>query len=271
MTTQERFQGPIPEVYERLFVPLIFEPYAEDLAGRIATFKPDNVLEIAAGTGVVTRAMAARLAPDIAIVATDLSPAMLDVAKSRQANDPRIAWQTADAMALPFPDERFDLVVCQFGAMFFPGKVGGYGEARRVLRPRGHFLFNVWDGLAANDFARAAHEALGAIFPESPPEFMARIPHGYFDEATIRAQLAEAGFSDIQFEAVAAESRAPTALQAATAYCQGTPMRPEIESRAPGALAEVTGRVAEVFAQRFGEGPVTGNIRAFVVQASRPG
>ena len=137
--TDKVFAGSVPEIYDRLLVPLIFEPYATDLAGRIAAGKPHDVLETAAGTGVLTCALAERLSPDVRITATDLNQPMLDKATARQSDPRRVTWRQADALALPFPDRSFDVVACQFGVMFFPDKVQGYREARRVLRPDGHF------------------------------------------------------------------------------------------------------------------------------------
>jgi ubiquinone/menaquinone biosynthesis C-methylase UbiE len=155
-TSDKVFAGSIPELYERLLVPLIFECYARDLAARVAAAIPNDVLEIAAGTGVVTRAMAARLPSGARIVATDLNQPMLDEAAKRLPSDARVAWQQADAMALPFPDASFDVVACQFGAMFFPDKVAAYRQARRVLRSGGRFMFNVWDKIADNEFAEGS-------------------------------------------------------------------------------------------------------------------
>jgi SAM-dependent methyltransferase len=168
-TTDKLFAGPIPELYERFLVPLIFESYARDLAKRVAETKPQDVLETAAGTGVLTRAMASCLPAAARIVATDLNAPMLEEATKRQAGDRRIEWRQADALALPFPVESFDVVACQFAAMFFPGKVGAYKEARRVLRSGGHFMFNVWDRISENEFADVVTQALAAIFPDDPP------------------------------------------------------------------------------------------------------
>src|ERR1700750_3284373 len=179
-TSDTVFAGSIPDIYDRLLVPLIFEPYARDLAERVAATKPQLVLETAAGTGAVTRALAASLA-DARIVATDLNQPMLAHAKARQSGNARIEWKQADALALPFEDQTFDIVVCQFGAMFFPDKVQGYREAHRALKPGGRFHFNVWDNIATNEFADVVTEVLATMFPEDPPRFMARTPHGYCD------------------------------------------------------------------------------------------
>jgi ubiquinone/menaquinone biosynthesis C-methylase UbiE len=265
-TTDKVFSGSIPELYERLLVPLIFEPYARDLAKRIAAAAPRDVLETAAGTGVLTRAMAASLPAATLIVATDLNQPMLDQAAKRLA-DARVAWKQADALALPFPAARFDVVACQFGAMFFPDKVQGYKEARRVLRSGGRFIFNVWDKIADNEFADVVTSALAEIFPHDPPRFLARTPHGHHDAEQIRRELKAAGFSEIAIEAVDETSRAASARDAAVAYCQGTPLRSEIEARDATGLERATVHAAAALARRLGNGAIEGRIRAIVVTA----
>jgi ubiquinone/menaquinone biosynthesis C-methylase UbiE len=266
VATDKVFAGSIPELYDRLLVPLIFEPYALDLAERMAKAAPRSVLEVAAGTGVLTRAMASHLAADARLTVTDLNQPMLDHAKARQP-DERIEWKQADALALPFADASFDAVACQFGVMFFPDKVQGYREARRVLKPGGHYIFNVWDRISENEFADAVTQALATLFPSDPPRFLARTPHGYHDAGQIRRELGAAGFSDISVEAVDHRSKAASPRDPAIAYCQGTPLRNEIEAR--GNLEEATNRAAEAVAQRFGNGAVDGRIRAFVITAMR--
>ena len=264
------FAGSVPELYDQLLVPLIFEPYADDLARRVVALQPLRVLETAAGTGVVTRAMARLLPPGTAIVATDLNPPMLDRAAAIGAAR-QVQWRQADAMSLPFPDASFDAVVCQFGVMFFPDRAHGYAEARRVLRPGGVFLFNAWDRIEENELAHAVTDALATVFPADPPRFMARTPHGYHDEEAIARDLAQAGFAaSPRIELVAARSRAESAAAAATAYCQGTPLRNEIEARGAAqgvSLAQATAAVAKAIAQRFGAGPVDAKIQARVVTA----
>ena len=168
-TTDRLFAGSIPETYDRFLVPLIFETYALDLAERVARANPRDVLETAAGTGVLTRAMASKLPAQASIVATDLNQPMLDHASARLAPDGRIAWRQADALALPFEDQSFDVAACQFGVMFFPDKVQGDKEAHRVRRPGGRFIFNVWDRISENVFAQVVTEALAELFPHDPP------------------------------------------------------------------------------------------------------
>src|SRR4051794_24149575 len=225
------FAGSIPEMYDRLLVPLIFEPYARDLAARVASVEPQDVLETAAGTGVLTRAMAARLAPKTRIVATDLNQPMLDYAAASEPGNGRVTWRQADALALPFEDQGFDAVVCQFGAMFFPDKVKGYSEARRVLRAGGRFICSVWDKIEDNEFADVVPDALATIFPQDPPRFLARTPHGYHDVARLRDELRRAGFASIAIETRDDISKAASPRDPAIAYCQGTPLRNEIEAR----------------------------------------
>ncbi len=266
--TDKVFAGPVPQIYDRLLVPLIFQPYAEDLAVRVAAARPQRILEIACGTGALTQAMAQRL-DAASIVATDLNPAMLDLAAERFSDDDRIACRQADALDLPFADESFDLVACQFGAMFFPDKPKGYAEARRVLRPGGRFLFNVWDTVAANDFTTVMLETLAELFPVDPPRFLARTPHGYHDLGTIELDIMAGGFARPAIERVEKRSRADSAADVATGLCQGTPMRGEIEARGTPGLAAATAAVTEAVERRFGIGPIEGALSAFVVSAQR--
>ena len=265
--TDKAFTGSIPENYDRYMVPLIFESYAADIAQRAAALSPKNVLETASGSGVVTRALAPMLAADASYVVTDLNQAMLDYAATRQNADSRISWRTADAQALPFEDGAFDLVCCQFGAMFFPDRPSGYREARRVLKPGGNFLFNIWDRIEENVFADDVTNALATFFPNDLPRFLARTPHGYHDVALIRSDLAKAGFFDVTIETRAHESRAPSPLDPATAYCQGTPLRNEIEARGPDRLQAATDHAAAAIAQRHGSGEVAARIQAHVILA----
>ena len=263
------FTGSIPEIYDRYLVPMIFEPYAADLARRLAQAAPKTVLETAAGTGVVTRALAAQLPANTRIVATDLNQPMLDRAKTLQPDPDRIEWQQADALSLPFDDGGFDAVVCQFGVMFFPDKIQGYKEALRVLKPGGRFLFNAWDKISTNEFVDTATQALAEIFPNDPPRFMERTPHGYHDPERIRDDLTVAGFANVSIEQVDGKSRAASALDAVTGYCQGSPLRTEIEARNPPSLQEATIHAANAVAARFGNGAIEGRIRALVVTAIR--
>jgi ubiquinone/menaquinone biosynthesis C-methylase UbiE len=265
--TDKAFVGSIPDIYDGIMVPLIFEPYAVDLAARLRDLTSGRVLEIAAGTGAVTRELARTLPETVEIVATDLNPPMLERARAALSGR-AVTFQPADAQQLPFGDAEFDAIICQFGVMFFPDKVAAFKEARRTLKQDGRYLFSVWDGIADNDFARTVHETLALIFPTDPPGFIARTPHGHYAQAPIERALKEAGFTSIAFETVASTSRAPTAREAAVGYCQGTPVRGEIEARDPSGLEEVTSRVEEALALRYGSGPIEGRIKATLVTAS---
>jgi ubiquinone/menaquinone biosynthesis C-methylase UbiE len=268
-TTDTVFTGSVAQLYESHLVPLIFEPYAVDMARRVAERRPRRVLEIAAGTGVVTRHLAVMLDAQCEIVATDLNAAMLEEAQRIGTARP-VQWRVADAMQLPFDQGAFDVVVCQFGAMFFPDRPHAYGEARRVLAPGGAFLFNVWDSIETSEFTDAVTAGVAKIFPQDPPRFLARTPHGYHDPARIRQDLAAAGFTaDVQIENIAFMSRAVSPEIPAIAFCQGTPLRGEIEARDASGLARATQAARDEMARRFGEGPVEGQIRALVVSAPR--
>ena len=268
MKTDKVFAGSVPALYESHMVPLIFEPYAEDLARRLSGMKSGRVLEIAAGTGVVTRRLAASLPGECAIVATDLNQPMLD--QARQKGTAReVEWRQADAMKLPFGDGEFDAVVCQFGVMFFPDKAHAFSEARRVLKTGGQFIFNVWDRIEDNEFAHVILLALAKMFPADPPRFMERTPHGYHDRAAVERDLRSAGFASPRIDTVSARSRAANATIPAVAYCEGTPWRGEIEARGPDRLGEATDLSAKAIAARFGSGPVDGKIQAHVVTVKR--
>lgn len=260
------FAGSVPENYDRYIVPLIFQGYADDMARRVAARSPKSVLETAAGSGAVTRAVAEVLPEDAAYTATDLNPPMLEHAQRRQADDARITWRQADAQALPFADHSFDLVCCQFGAMFFPDRVKAYREARRVLKPRGVFIFSVWDRIEENIFANDVTDALAELFPQDPPRFLARTPHGYHELTQIRQDLGAAGFSDIRMATRPDQSRAPSPRYVAISYCEGTPLRGEIEAR--GELAAATDHAAAALAKRHGEGEVSAKIQAHVIEAT---
>jgi ubiquinone/menaquinone biosynthesis C-methylase UbiE len=268
VATDKVFAGSIPEIYDRYLVPLIFEPYASDLATRIASATPRDVLETAAGTGVLTTAIVSRLPAQTRVVATDLNQPMLDHAAAKPSLRGRITWQQADAQALPFKDATFDVVTCQFGMMFLPDRVKGYSEARRVLRPGGRFLFNVWDRISNNHFADVVTNALTALFPQDPPLFMARIPHGYHDVARIREELIAGGLHHVSIETVDHTSKAGSARDVAIAYCQGTPLRNEIVARDASRLDEATAVAADALTKRFGSGAIEGLIRAHVIAAT---
>ena len=262
------FAGSIPQFYDTLMVPLVFADYAADLAALVAASAPRAVLETAAGSGVVARLLAPQLGADACYVVTDLNQPMLDYAASRQGPDSRIAWRQADALKLPFEAAAFDVVCCQFGAMFFPNRVAAYAEARRLLKPGGRFVFNVWDRIEENAFADTVTKALATVFPNDPPRFLARTPHGYHDTARIRADLGQAGFTDIGITTSEKLSRAPSARIAATAFCQGTPLRNEIEARDASLLQLATDRAEQALASRYGDGPVAAKMQAHVMVAT---
>lgn len=228
------------------------------------------MLELAAGTGVLTRELCRVLPEATALLATDLNQPMLDHAAARGTSR-AVEWRQADAMRLPFPDESFDAVVCQFGVMFFPDKQRSFAESRRVLNAGGIYIFNVWDRIEDNEFADVVTTALGQLFPSDPPRFLARTPHGYHDRDAIERDVAAGGFGQAEMTTVTELSRAELARTPAIAYCQGTPLRNEIEGRhASGlGLAEATDAAADALERRFGAGPIEGRIQAHVVIAAK--
>jgi SAM-dependent methyltransferase len=261
------YSGSVPALYDRYRGPVFFEPFARDLADCLADMHAGKLLEIAAGTGIVTRELARVLPESVSIVASDISQAMLDFAAA-QPGLARIRWRQADALALPFDDAKFDAVLCQFGVMFFPDKVAGYRQARRVLKAGGRFVFNVWDRIENNEFCCIVCEAMARLFPDNPPDLLARTPYGYFDTDLIRTELTQAGFGKIAIETVNRQSASPSARDLATGFCQGSPLRSEIEERDPNRLGEATDAATEMLQSRFGDGPIVGKMRAHVITAA---
>ncbi|MGR9245739.1 class I SAM-dependent methyltransferase [Rhizobium leguminosarum] len=257
------FEEGVADLYETLLVPILIEPYASQMAVVADRSKPGSVLEVAAGTGALTRALRATLDPTTEIVATDLSQAMIDVGAPSLTMS-RTHWMHADAQNLPFAPSMFDLVVCQFGVMFFPDKLKAYGEAKRVLRSGGRFLFSTWGSLSANDFASCVDECLANLFPSDPPDFLRRLPYSYVDPRLIKAQVTSAGFEAVSCDRVKLTSVATTAHDVAAAFCQGTPLRREMEWRAPEHISEIVDEVAERVESRHGARPC-GGMSALIV------
>ncbi len=262
------FAGSVPAIYEEYLVPLLFEPYAEDVARRLADLREGVVLEIAAGTGAVTRALLKALPPTVQVIATDLNEGMLRLGQAR-AGGPAVSWRQADAQKLPFDDASVDAVVCQFGVMFIPDKLVAYREALRVLRPSGRYVFNVWGSLEHNQVSDVVTRSVAALFPNDPPLFFERTPFGYHDLATIRSELESAGFGRIEIETVEKVTRAPSAAHVAFGLCKGTPLRSEIEARAPTGLDDITGVATDALAACFGSEAFDNRMQAHVVTAYR--
>ena len=258
---QVAWVGSMPETYERCLAAPVFWPFAAELAGRVAAGRPGRVLELAAGTGVLTRELLAAL-PGCELTATDLNPAMVDWGR-RLA--PAATWQPADAMTLPYGPGRFDAVACQFGVMFFPDKPAAFAEARRVLTPEGRLVVNTWAELARHDFDAAVVAALEARFPGDPPRFLSTIPHGYADVDAVVADVEAGGFRCLAAETVTLEGRTDSITDVATGFCTGTPLRAQIEAR--GDLSATAAAVAEAMRARFGSGPVSGCMTAHVIEA----
>ncbi|UQX89527.1 methyltransferase domain-containing protein [Jatrophihabitans telluris] len=264
MSDDARWAGSMPEIYDRCLGPTLFAPFAEHLAGIAAALAPTDVLELAAGTGIATAALAKAM-PQAHLVATDLNPAMVEYGGARVGN---ARWQVADAQQLPQDDASFDLVMCQFGAMFFPDKPAAYAEAARVLRPGGTLLLGLWDAVAASEFAQAVVDGLVSVLPGTDANFVTRIPHGYHDDEQISADLQAGGLVDVQIDRVVLSGTAESAAKLAEGFCLGSPLRYELEAHGdPHALTQ---KIGAVMTTRLGSGPVQGRMGALTVQARRP-
>jgi SAM-dependent methyltransferase len=253
----------MPETYDRCLGPALFAPYAEHLGAMAAGLSPQHVLELAAGTGIATAELV-RSVPDAQLTATDLNPAMVTWAADRITG---AVWQQADAQRLDFPDGTFDLVVCQFGVMFFPDKQGAFAETSRVLTSAGTMLFTVWDAVHPSPFPAALVASLAAVLPEDPPSFLVRIPHGYADPEQIRRDLEAVGLRPRATDRLVLRGRSPSARALAEGFCLGTPLRFALADRGP--LDRLTEAIVDEMTSRLGDGPVEGDLAAFVVSASK--
>jgi SAM-dependent methyltransferase len=261
------FRATYAELYDRHLVPLLFAPYAGYLADRIKAHEPRSVLETAAGTGILTQALVQALPAEVTITATDLNQPMIDRARAKFAG-PRIAWQQADAMRLPFSNESFELIVCQFGVMFFPDKQASFREAARVLTPCGRYLFAVWDDWKKMPDAPLgiAADVVAAMLNCDPASL---VNPGYHDEMRLREDLASAQFQQIKVERVMLPAAAASAREAALASVHGSLIRTVIETQHPGRLVEATNAVERAFEAQFGKGAVAGRTSALIVTAER--
>lgn len=264
-----QFVGDIPERYDRNLGPYIFAAYAADIAGRVAALKPRNTLEIAAGTGIVSRTLHDLLPEDAMLTVTDLNAPMLAVARRKFGSNEKVAFETADALSLPFADQTFDAVLCQFGVMFFPDKAQAFCEARRVLAFGGSFIFNVWDSRALNPFARIAHETVGEFFPNDPPQFYAT-PFSYFDIAEIRRRLNEVGFAGITIQPLKLEQDIDDVDAFAEGLVYGNPLIGEIRARGNVDPASIVTALADALRLEFGATALRMPLHAIVVEARNP-
>jgi SAM-dependent methyltransferase len=253
----------MPEIYDRCLGPVLFAPYARHVAERATRFAPRTVLELAAGTGIVTAELV-RALPDAAVTATDLNPAMVSWGADHV---PGATWLVADAQHLDLPEAAFDLVVCQFGAMFFPDRRAAYAEAARVLRPGGTLLFSTWDTAESSPFPAALLNAVRSLFPDDPPDFLGRVPHGYHDADALRRDVESVGMTVDSLEHTSLPGAAPSADVLAEGYCLGSPLRFELDRR--GDLDQLHAAVAARMTEELGTGPVTGLLTALVVTATR--
>ena len=265
-----QFSGSIPAAYDRYLGSMLFQPYAEDLAARLQIAKNGSVLELACGTGILTRALRTGLPSTVKLTATDLNEPMFRHAAAKFRKDEAVEWLQADACSLPFGDRMFDAVVCQFGIMFVPDKALAAREAHRVLKPGGLFLFNVWDAMEHNQLGQLTHQTIASYFDKDPPDFY-EIPFGYHDQDEIKRVLKEAGFHEIKVEVVDRVGAASEAEDAATGLVHGNPVGVAIAERDPSLLPVITKAVARAIADRFGETDIRAPMRAIVVQAVKNG
>jgi ubiquinone/menaquinone biosynthesis C-methylase UbiE len=261
-----QFDGSIPDYYDRFLGPVLFEPFATDLATRLNASAGVDVLEIACGTGLLTRAVSEHLQRDLRITATDLNQPMLEYAQAKLADISGITWALADMSALDFPSNSFDFVICQFGLMFVPDTLAAVREVHRVLRPNGAFLFNVWDALERNDLQRIAHETMCRLFADDPPRFY-EVPFRLYEQDKLEVLLRDGGFDEIDFTVLSREAEGFSARAVATGLVFGNPLITAIRERAMVEVETVVDQLAEAISQDCGTEPAVGKMQAIVITA----
>jgi ubiquinone/menaquinone biosynthesis C-methylase UbiE len=261
----QQFGGLDLEHYDSILGPAQLEAVAAELSARLPVNPGGDVLELACGTGILTRQVRERLDPARRLVATDLSSAMIEFAR-RKLGTEGIEWREADMAALPFADAAFGAVVCSLGIMFVPQKDNAYREARRVLREGGQLLFNTWSGLADNPQARIAAEVMEALFPGDADMQFAKIPMGYHDLRVIRGHLAQAGLREVAIEKRAIPVRCESAQRYSTGFIKGTP-RGLLISQRGRSPDEVVEKVAEALARAGGSAPLELKAHILVIEA----
>jgi ubiquinone/menaquinone biosynthesis C-methylase UbiE len=263
-----KFVGSIPEKYDAYLGPFLFEPYAADYVRRLSLPEEVRVLELACGTGILTRRIAQALPESGRLMATDLNQPMLDHAQRMVGPDSRLEWRVADATKLPFPDESFDRVVCQFGIMFFPDKLAALREARRVLKRGGELSFNVWDSTRRNPYVEIADGTVAEYFPANPPTFF-QVPFGYHDQDTIRSVMQQAQFGNIRLSEIALEGRSPTAMDAAVGLVEGCPLIVAIQERGVRDPRPIVEAVAKKLASAYGNSPMRCQLGALWIAGAK--
>ncbi len=259
------FVGSIPELYDRHMGPTLFEPYAVDLAQRLPP-SAMRVLEIAAGTGRVTRHLLAALPAAGELVVTDLNEPMLELARKRVGNDPRVRFQLADMQARPFPDASVNAVVCQFGLMFAPDKQKALREMKRVLAPGGILLLSVWDDIAANPASKMLHELAAETFRNDPPGFVINTPFSMPEAHELERLATEAGLLGVRVETVPKTGVAESAAHLAHGFVRRNPLWHALTQR--GANAEAFERtLAARLAHAYGDAPCKSAMSAHVLTA----
>lgn len=261
------FVGSIPDFYDRGMGPVMFADFAADMAQRVKALEPKLVVETAAGTGILTRALRDALPGRTKIISTDLNPPMLEVARQKFARGEPVVLQPADAVDLPFDDACCDLLVCQFGLMFFPDKEQSYRTAFRVLEEGGHYLFSVWDSHDFNPYGEVTHRVAGTFFPDNPPQFYA-LPYAFSAIDPIKDGLMAAGFSGVDISVVRLEKAVPDPELFARGMVFGNPLYDQIRGRGGEPEAVVAAILAEL-RERFGSDPMVVQLQEIVFQARK--
>jgi ubiquinone/menaquinone biosynthesis C-methylase UbiE len=258
-----QFTAGIAEIYEKYLAPVFFISTSKDLVTHIPG-SPAKILELATGTGQVTRILVERY-PDAKIFATDLNPGMLGVAK-RIVTSENISWDIVNAEEIPYSSDEFDALICQFGIMFFPDKQKALGEAYRVLKPGGTITFNTWDKLESNHICKLADDAVKSVFKVDPPQFY-HVPFSMYDTDEMTKMMQSAGFKNIKIENRKIEGFSDSAENAVLAFTEGNPIAEQIKERDESKLPVLKAAMLDAFKKEYGNGSFNIPLSEFIVTA----
>lgn len=260
------FNGSVPEVYETVLGNFIFEPFAVDIVNRISNKNAFNVLELAAGTGRVTKHLIHAFSPNAKIVASDISLPMMEKAKLVVSSQ-NLTWQQVDIADIPFSEGSFDVIVCQFGVMFLQDKLRAFSEIRRVLKLGGQLLFSTWACIEENPIWKISNQVATKFFGPAPAAIQKSGPFSICNAVDAEAQLHDAGFIHTKVEKQRITSSISSASLAAKGFIHGLPLKDIIIKQNPEILSQIQEEMENSFADHFGNNPLTASFTAFVFEA----
>lgn len=255
----------IPEVYEKYLGPYLYEPYSLYITKRIQG-NPQQVLEIGVGSGRLTNHISKKLTQTAKIIGVDINPNMLEIAKQK-VKAPNVEFVKADAQKLPFPDNSFDFVICQFGFMFLSDKQKGFNEAWRVLKPGGQFIFLTWDKAENNVTLHISQQTILQLLKTPPPPYFGKAYSAMNNPDDLRQYTKTAGFENASIEKVILKGNCPSAMDAAIGFVEGNSIVKEILKEGPELLQTIKDTIVSRINEQVCKDPICSELNAWLGEA----